>query len=98
MRLFAVLGLIWALICWAAPAVFAQPKPLPESGFRQIFNGNSLDGWDCDPAFWRVENGEIVGETTASHQPAQNTFCIFKAGRAADFELRLQYKLTPLLP
>src|SRR3954449_10553486 len=29
--------------------------PLEESGFRQIFDGKSLAGWDCDADFWRVE-------------------------------------------
>jgi hypothetical protein len=72
----------------------AQPKPLPETGFHPIFDGHTITGWDCDPAFWRVENTAIVGETTKSHQPAQNTFCIWKGGSPGDFELRLQYKLT----
>jgi hypothetical protein len=75
-------------------AAFGQVKPLPETGFKTIFDGSSIAGWDCDPGFWRVENGEIVGETTAKHQPAQNTFCIWKGGAPGDFELRLQYKLT----
>lgn len=68
--------------------------PLEESGFQQIFDGKSLNGWDCDPDFWRVENGEIVGETSAAHQPKHNIFCIWKGGSPADFELKLEYKLT----
>src|ERR1700733_800168 len=72
----------------------AQVAPLEESGFRQIFDGKSITGWDCDPAFWRVKNGEIVGETRADHQPPQNIFCIWKGGAPGDFELKLQYKLT----
>ena len=36
----------------------------------------------------------MVGETTADHQPAQNIFCIWRGGQPADFELKLQYKLT----
>lgn len=68
--------------------------PLQETDFRQIFNGKTLDGWDCDPDFWRVEDGAIVGETKLNHQPKQNTFCIWKGGRPANFELRLQYRLT----
>jgi hypothetical protein len=68
--------------------------PLEESGFRQIFDGQSLKGWDCDPDFWRVENGEIVGETKADHQPVQNIFCIWRGGKPADFELKLEYRLT----
>ncbi len=70
--------------------------PLEESGFQQIFDGKSMAGWDCDPDFWRIENGEIVGETQADHQPKQNIFCIWKGGAPADFHLKLQYKLTGL--
>src|SRR3954467_14911767 len=82
-----------------AGCVYAQPRgpavaPLEESGFIQIFDGNSLKGWDCDPEFWRAENGVMIGETQAEHQPKQNIFCIWKGGSPADFELKLQYKLT----
>jgi hypothetical protein len=79
--------LIGALL--ACSLAWAQPKPLPETGFRPIMNN-----WDCDPAFWRFANDEIIGETTKAHQPAQNTFCIWKDGKPGNFELRLQYKLT----
>jgi hypothetical protein len=68
--------------------------PLEESGFRQIFDGKSLAGWDCDPDFWRVEGDALVGETAAGHQPKQNIFCIWRDGSPGDFELKLQYKLT----
>jgi hypothetical protein len=69
---------------------------LEESGFQQIFDGKSLNGWDCDPDFWRVENGVMIGETSADHQPKQNIFCIWKGGSPADFDLKMQYKLTGL--
>ncbi len=69
-------------------------QPLQESGFRQIFDGKTLTGWDCDPDFWRVEGGAIVGETKLDHQPKQNIFCIWKGGEPADFELKLEYRMT----
>jgi Domain of Unknown Function (DUF1080) len=68
--------------------------PFQEEGYQEIFDGKSLQGWDCDADFWRVEAGAIVGETTLEHQPKQNTFCIWKGGQPADFDLRLQYRLT----
>src|SRR5262249_10271772 len=49
---------------------------------------------DCDPEFWGVDGGVMVGETKADHQPPQNIFCIWKGGKPADFELKLQYRLT----
>jgi 3-keto-disaccharide hydrolase len=68
--------------------------PLEESGYQQIFDGKSLSGWDGDPEFWRIENGEIVGQTTTEKQPKQNTFLIWRGGSPADFELRLEFRLT----
>lgn len=97
----AKIGVVLMLV--AGLGLFAQQKkgprgsavgPLEESGFKPIFNGTSLKGWDCDLDFWRVENGEIIGETKADHQPPQNIFCIWKDGAPGDFELKLQYKLT----
>ena len=67
---------------------------LEESGFRAIFDGKSLAGWDCDPDFWRVEKEAIVGETAPGHQPKQNIFCIWRDGSPGDFELKLQYRLS----
>ena len=85
-----------AVLCAQAPRPPRGPMvpPLEETGFHSIFDGKTLSGWDCDPDFWRVENGSIVGETKAGHQPKQNIFCIWKGGSPADFELKLQYKLT----
>ena len=68
--------------------------PLAETGFQLIFDGKTLAGWDCDPDFWRVQDGAIVGETKLDHQPKQNTFCIWKGGAPANFDLKLQYRLT----
>jgi hypothetical protein len=68
--------------------------PLPENGFQTIFDGKSLAGWDADPDFWRSENGAIVGETTPAHQPKQNTFCIWRGAKPANFDFRAQYRLT----
>jgi hypothetical protein len=71
-----------------------QVAPLEESGFQSIFDGNSLAGWDGDPQFWKVENGAIVGQTAKDKQPKQNTFLIWRGGSPADFELKLQFRLT----
>jgi len=71
-----------------------QVAALEESGFQSIFDGKSLAGWDGDPQFWKVENGAIVGQTAKDKQPKQNTFLIWRGGSPADFELKLQFRLT----
>ncbi|HXJ43722.1 MAG TPA: DUF1080 domain-containing protein [Bryobacteraceae bacterium] len=81
-----------------ATALFGQGfkspvAALPEAGFTKIFDG-TMKNWDCDPNFWKAVDGVMVGETTAQHQPPQNIFCIWKAGHPADFELKLEYRMT----
>ncbi len=68
--------------------------PIEETGFRSIFDGKTMNGWDGDPQFWRIEGGALVGETTAEKQPKQNTFLIWRGGSPANFELKLEYRLT----
>jgi len=67
-----------------------------EEGFRQIFNGKDLTGWDGNPELWSVKDGAIVGQTSADKPIKGNTFLIWKDGTTADFELRLSYRITPL--
>jgi len=83
-----------ASVMFAACTLAQQIKPLEETGFRRIFDGKSLNGWDGEPGFWRVENGAIVGDTTAERQPKQNTFLIWRGGSPGNFELKLEYRLT----
>lgn len=65
-----------------------------EEGFKQIFNGKDLDGWDGDPALWSVENGCLVGQTSKDNKIKANTFCIWRKGVLKDFELKLKFKIS----
>ena len=64
------------------------------AGFESIFDGKTLNGWDGDPAFWRVENQAIVGESTSEKPLKVNTFIIWRGGKPADFELKLEYRIN----
>ena len=64
-----------------------------EAGFKPIFNGKDLSGWK-GLDFWSVKNGAIVGQTTAEHPTKGNTFLVYQNGEPANFELRLQFRLT----
>jgi hypothetical protein len=66
----------------------------PEPGFKPLFNGNDLTGWECLPQFWSVQDGAIVGRTTKENPAKGNTFLVWKGGDVSDFELRLSYKAT----
>jgi len=56
-----------------------------------LFNGRNLDGWEGDPAVWRVENGVLVGSTD-NHPVQQNTFLIHKTPYS-DFLLKAEVRL-----
>lgn len=63
-------------------------------GFIAIFDGQSLDGWEGDSVYWRVENGLLIGEITPETILKNNTFLIWKGGEPADFELKLEFKIS----
>jgi hypothetical protein len=78
------------------PGPQIQPTPLNDSneGFMPIFNGTSLDGWEGDSRYWRVENGEIVGEVTPATLLKQNNFLIWRGGQPANFELKVEFRIS----
>jgi hypothetical protein len=66
-----------------------------EPGFQPIFDGKTLTGWEGNPTYWRVEDGSLVGEIKADTVLKSNTFVIWRGGRPKDFELKLDYRITP---
>jgi 3-keto-disaccharide hydrolase len=73
-----------------------RPTPIDgdEPGFQSIFDGQTLAGWEGNPAYWRAENGTLVGEITPETVLKSNTFIIWRGGRPTDFELKLDYRIT----
>jgi len=63
-------------------------------GFVQIFDGKTLNGWEGDSTYWKVENGNLVGQITPATLLKTNSFIIWRGGRPADFELTLEFKIT----
>jgi hypothetical protein len=73
-----------------------RPSPLAaadHTGFVSIFDG-SLKNWDGDPAFWRADNGSLIGESSPDNPVKQNTFLIWRGGEPGDFELKLEYRIS----
>jgi hypothetical protein len=65
-----------------------------KDGFVQLFDGKSLKGWDGDPTYWRVENGNLVGEITPATLLKTNSFIIWRGGEPGDFELKGEFNIT----
>lgn len=57
-----------------------------------LFDGKSLDGWEYDSKFWKVEAGEIRGGSLTEKVP-HNDFIATKK-HYANFELRLKLRLS----
>lgn len=88
------IAVLFAATIFAAPILAAESSEPDEAGFRAIFNGENLEGWDGDPKFWKVADGAIVGQTTAENPTQGNTFLIWKNGEVDDFELKLSYRIV----
>jgi len=107
-RSFILAAFSAALIipAWTQPPPAGAPKQRPggrgpraavpddNTGFVPIFDGKTLENWDGEPGFWRVEDGVLTGETTAEKVLKQNTFIIWRGGTTADFEFKAEFRLT----
>lgn len=72
----------------------SNSSQITEKGFINIFNGKTLDGWEGDPRYWRVENGNLVGEITPQTLLKTNSFINWKGGEPANFELKGEFNIT----
>jgi hypothetical protein len=72
----------------------AQDHAKKEAGFIKIFNGKNLQGWEGDSLYWRVENEILVGEVTAATILKRNSFIVWKNEQPADFELKVDYRVS----
>lgn len=85
-----------AALC-AAGSVSAADS---EAGFKSLFNGKDLSGWEGNTDLWSVRDGAITGRTSPSADDPQrstlkhNTFLVYKGGEFGDFELRLSYRIV----
>jgi hypothetical protein len=57
-----------------------------------LFDGKSLNGWEGDPKWWRVEAGMMTGGSLTEKVP--RNFFLATTRSFQNFDLRLQIKLT----
>lgn len=89
--IFAILA-VWMMFvatCLLWPLAAEEPPP----GFKAIFNGKSLDGWEGSSKYWLVEDGCLTG--IADGKLTYNRFIVWRGGRPKNFELRVKVKVTP---
>ncbi|MCX6889852.1 MAG: DUF1080 domain-containing protein [Verrucomicrobia bacterium] len=65
-----------------------------QDGFKPIFDGKSLAGWDGNPDLWSVEDGCLTGKTKGPDHLAYNQFLVWRGGVLKNFELRAKIKCS----
>jgi len=80
-----------AMLLACGSVSFAADEP----GFKPLFNGKDLTGWQGNPKLWSVRDGAITGITgsDADTKIKHNTFLVWTNGEVGDFELRLSYRI-----
>jgi len=73
--------------------LLASFLPITMVAEKSLFDGQTLEGWDGNPAHWSVEDGAIVGVNTKENPTKGNTFLIWKGGELQDFDLSLECKI-----
>lgn len=81
---FAICFLLVCSVIGLCSLSFAAPVPL--------FDGKTLNGWDYDPAIWRVEDGMITGGSRTEKITANYFICSKRSYQ--NFELRLKIKCS----
>ena len=85
-----------SLVAVTATTALAQDKQSASAAnttqFKPLFDGETLNGWQGDERFWRVEDGVLIGQTTKDVKTKKNTFLIYDK-EFADFELRFSFKV-----
>ncbi len=69
-------------------------KETSNEGFVSMFDGETLDGWEGDAAYWSVENGQIIGEIKEGVDLPHNTFLIWAKSQPSDFEMKGEFKIS----
>ncbi len=87
------MGIMLTVLLISSCRSSGQSNP-DKDGFVQIFDGKTLKGWDGDTTYWRVENGNLVGEITPATLLKTNSFIIWRGEKPADFELTMEFKIT----
>lgn len=71
-----------------------------ETGWTLLFDGSTLDGWrgfarDSVPDGWTVDNGAIHFTGQVSRQDGAPPLTLITSEQYADFELRIEWKISP---
>lgn len=79
-----------AFACKKAPETTSS---VPRDVFEVILNEQSINNWEGDTTYWRIEGDTLIGEVTPEHPLITNTFFILK-NELDDFELKAEFRVS----
>ena len=77
----------------ALTLLLASTNVFAQDDWVELLDGKTLKNWDGDPTLWSVEEGTIMGRTTAETNLKVNNFLIYRGGEFDNFELQFDYKI-----
>ncbi|MCL4482932.1 MAG: DUF1080 domain-containing protein [Bacteroidetes bacterium] len=83
-----------ALILLTSSCKIVKLNFADKEGYVRIFDGKTLRNWDGDSTYWKVENGNLIGTVSPATILKRNTFIIWRGGLPADFELKVDYRIS----
>lgn len=83
---------VWNVISWlAGPGTLRGEEGSDEKDFQTLVHEDSLEGWEGDSKWFRVEGGEVIGGSLEREIPHNFFLCTRRSYE--NFELRLEAKL-----
>jgi hypothetical protein len=76
------------------PLTRANDGGAQDDGFKAIFDGKTLKGWEGAEGYWSVADGAVTGQFTAENNLPSNTFLIWRGGKVGNFHLKLKFRMT----
>lgn len=89
-------GLLIALLLAVLLPALASARSSATAHEQTIhpFDGRTLDGWEGDRRFWSVQDGEIIGRSTAEQRVPHSEYLVWTGAMPNDFELRCAIRIA----
>ena len=95
MKHFMIFAILLNLMTARATQAQENNKQKPDDGFIDMFDGESLKGWQAaDMSWWSVEDGAITARITKDKPCKENQYLFCEYGTMADFEIKLKHRLV----
>ena len=59
-----------------------------------LFDGETLQKWDGDPLYWKVEDGAITGENTSKNPLKRSTYLLWRGPTFDDFKMTFDFRIV----